>query len=357
MEAMVPGLRYVSDEMPGIRRKKRGSHFAYVGVDGKPLRDEAELTRIRALAIPPAYVDVWICPLAHGHIQATARDARGRKQYRYHKLWREARDETKFERVLEFAERLPALRQRVAADLALAGLPRAKVLATAVQLLETTSIRIGNEEYARENASYGITTLLEKHVSVHGSHLRFHFRGKSGVQHVVDVTDRRLARIVQRMQELPGQELFSYVDEEGAAQPVDSSDVNDYVREATGGNFTAKDFRTWIATLACAEALGAAGAGRTVAERKANVNAALAVVAARLGNTPAVCRKAYVHPRVIEAYLDDAWVSLHSTRNVERALVRFLRRKPTTLRAALRRSVRQARRGSPARATRRRGAG
>ena len=354
---MVPGLRYVSDTMPGIRRKKRGKHFAYVGVDGKPLRDEAELARIRALAIPPAYVDVWICPVAQGHIQATARDARGRKQYRYHKRWSEARNETKFERVLAFAEHLPALRRRVADDLALAGLPRTKVLATAVQLLETTSIRIGNEEYARDNASYGITTLREKHVSVHGSHVRFRFRGKSGVEHVVDLTDRRLARIVQRMQDLPGQELFSYVDDEGAVQPIDSADVNDYVREASGGDFTAKDFRTWIATLACAESLGAAAAATTLKERKENVNAALATVAARLGNTPAVCRKAYVHPRVIEAYLDDAWVSLRSSRNVERALVRFLRRKPRTLRAVLRQSVRQARRGSPARATRHRGEG
>jgi DNA topoisomerase-1 len=301
--AKAAGLRYVTDQAPGYRRKRVGGTFEYVGLDGKPIADETELRRIKSLAIPPAYEDVWICPKANGHLQATARDARGRKQYRYHKKWRKIRDESKFGRVLEFAKVLPELRERVERDLSLPGLPRDKVLATVVRLLELTLVRVGNDEYAKSNKSYGLTTLRDRHVRVDGSRVRFRFRGKSGVMQEVGVRDRRLAAIVRRLTELPGQELFEYIDDDGSVRSVDSEDVNDYLREATGGDFTAKDFRTLAATVLCAASLAAAEFCETHKQRKDTVAAAIKAVSQRLGNTPAVCRKAYVHPVIVDEYL------------------------------------------------------
>jgi DNA topoisomerase I len=298
------GLRYVHDAGPGIRRKSAGKGFSYVGLDGKPLRDPTELRRIKSLAIPPAWTDVWICPSPRGHIQATARDAKGRKQYRYHPRWREVRDETKYGRMIDFGQALPAIRARVEADLTLPGLPREKVLAMVVRLLETTLIRVGNEEYARENRSYGLTTLQTRHVRVDGSHLRFRFRGKSGKQHDIDVADRRLARILRQCQELPGQALFQYRDDDGEYQQVDSGDVNAYLRDISGQDFTAKDFRTWTGTVLAARALHEFERFDSDAQAKKNVVHAIERVAERLGNTRSVCRKCYVHPAVIDAYLE-----------------------------------------------------
>src|ERR1051326_3800416 len=248
-------LRYVSDEGPGYTRKPRGKHFEYFDTEGKPIRDEQRLLRIKRLAIPPAWADVWICPSANGHIQATGRDARGRKQYRYHERWREVRDENKFERLAQFAKALPDMRRRVAQDLKLTGLPRRKVLATIVRLLERTFIRVGNEEYARENKSFGLTTIKNRHVTVKGPHVRFRFRGKSGRQHEVDLTDPRIARIISKCQDLPGQDLFQYVENNGDVRDIASQDVNNYLREITGEDFTAKDFRTWAGTVLAAIAL------------------------------------------------------------------------------------------------------
>jgi DNA topoisomerase I len=301
--AQAAGLRYVSDTLPGIRRKKAGTGFVYLGQDGKPIRDEKELARIRSLAIPPAYTDVWICSSPNGHIQATGRDARGRKQYRYHPKWREVRDETKFGRMLAFSEVLPRIRERVDRDMARSGLPREKVLATVVSLLQCTRIRVGNDEYARANRSYGLTTLQDRHVEVSGSTLRFQFRGKSGKQHEVSINDRRLARVVQRCQALPGEDLFQYVDGEGARQTVGSGDVNDYIKEISGEEFTAKDFRTWAGTLLAVAALTEAGKFISQKQAKSNVLRAIDRVAEQLNNTRAVCRKYYVHPAVFETYL------------------------------------------------------
>ena len=301
--AQAAGLRYVSDIMPGIRRKKAGKGFTYVGADGKTIRDQKELARIRSLAIPPAYTDVWICPTANGHIQATGRDARGRKQYRYHPKWREVRDETKFGRMLAFSEVLPRIRERVEKDLGRPGLPREKVLATVVRLLECTSIRVGNDEYARANRSFGLTTLQDRHVEVSGSSLRFEFRGKSGKAHTVSLSDRRLARIVQRCQALPGEDLFQYLDDEGVRQTIGSGDVNDYIRQISGQEFTAKDFRTWTGTILAVAALTEAGGWNSQRQAKSNVLRAIDRVAEQLNNTRAVCRKYYVHPAVFETYL------------------------------------------------------
>ena len=301
--AQAAGLRYVSDIQPGTRRKRAGKGFTYVGPDGKPIHDAAELARIRSLAIPPAYTDVWICPSPNGHIQATGRDARGRKQYRYHPKWREVRDETKFGRMLAFSEGLPAIRERVERDLSLPGLPREKVLATVVRLLESTCIRVGNDEYAKSNRSFGLTTLQDRHVEISGSNLRFEFRGKSGKVHKVDLNDRRLARIVQRCQALPGEDLFQYVDDDGVRQTVGSGDVNDYIREISGQEFTAKDFRTWNGTLLAVAALKEVGAWTSQRQAKSHVLRAIDRVAEQLNNTRAVCRKYYVHPAVFESYL------------------------------------------------------
>ncbi len=302
--AKAVGLRYSSDDRPGIRRRRAGQQFSYIGTDGKTIRDERTLKRIKALSIPPAYNDVWITTDPRGHLQATGRDAKGRKQYRYHPRWRDMRDETKFDRMIAFGEALPTIRERTATDLRRQGLPREKVLAAAVQLLEKTLIRVGNEEYARDNKSYGLTTLRDKHVKVGDKRLRFHFRGKSGVEHEVTLTDRRLARTVKRCRDLPGQELLQYLDGDGQRQRIDSDDVNDYLREISGEEFTAKDFRTWAGTVLCSLALREFEACLSEAEAKKNVVAAVKQVAERLGNTPAVCRKSYIHPAILDAYLD-----------------------------------------------------
>lgn len=315
------GLRYVSDAIPGFRREKRGQSFAYYNTDGKPIEDEAVLSRIKSLAIPPAYVDVWICPVENGHLQATARDARGRKQYRYHKRWREVRDETKYGKMIAFAEHLPKIRSHIEADLALEGLPREKVLATIVQLLETTAIRIGNDEYAKENNSFGLTTLRNKHAKISGSLVRFSFRGKSGVAHAVDLRDRRLARIIRQCQDLPGQQLFEYVDDNGETHAVDSSDVNEYIRSISSGDFSAKDFRTWAGTVTCATLLAQKHEAETETERKTYVASVIKDVAKRLGNTPAVCRKCYVHPDVVESYMEHGPLNPHGKARHTKGLV------------------------------------
>lgn len=297
------GLRYISDEQPGYTRKPKGDDFEYFDAEGKAIRDEQRLLRIKRLAVPPAWTDVWICPSANCHIQATGRDARRRKQYIYHERWREVRDENKYDRMIAFAKVLPKIRRRVSKDLGLPGLPRNKVLATIVQLLEGSFIRVGNEEYARENKSFGLTTMQDRHVEVKGSKMRFRFRGKSGIKHDVDVTDRRVAKIVLKLQDLPGQELFQYVDEEGEVRSISSQDVNDYLREITGEDFTAKDFRTWAGTVLAAVALETVGAFENKKQAKTNIKGAIAAVAEVLRNTPAICRKCYVHPVVLESYL------------------------------------------------------
>ena len=302
--AEAAGLRYVTDSAPGIRRRRRGRGFAYTGPDGALVRDPAELERIRKLVIPPRWTDVWICTSSSGHLQVTARDARGRKQYRYHSRYRAVRDDTKFGRLVDLSEILPRIRERVEHDISLPTLSREKVLATVVWLLEKTLIRVGSDEYARDNGSFGLTTLRRRHVAISGAKLRFEFRGKSGIPHTVAVTDRRIARIIQRCQELPGQELFKYLDDEGRRQSVDAGDINQYLREIAGRQVTAKDFRTWAGTMLAAATLRDIGLGTTEKESNANIVRAMDQVAKRLGNTRAVCRKYYVHPTVIEAYLD-----------------------------------------------------
>jgi DNA topoisomerase-1 len=302
------GLRYVLDDGPGIARVRAGQGFAYRDAKGRTVRDAAVLARVRSLAIPPAWTDVWIGPRADGHIQATGRDAKGRKQYRYHPRWRAARDETKYQRLMTFARLLPRIRARVDADLGRPGLSREKVVATVVRLLETTLIRVGNEEYARQNRSYGLTTLRDGHVDVSGARVRFRFRGKSGRDHVIDLRDRRLSRIVKRCQDLPGQQLFQYVGDDGRRRSIESADVNAYLRAITGGDFTAKDFRTWAGTVLAAWALHELAEGAVRAPAKRTVVRAIETVSARLGNTVAVCRKCYVHPAVVDAYLDGSLV-------------------------------------------------
>lgn len=296
------GLRYVNDAAPGIRRNGR-RNFSYTAPGGRRV-GAAALARIRALAIPPAWTDVWICPSADGHIQASGRDARGRKQYRYHACWRAARDGDKYHHLADFITALPRIRRAVASDLARAGLPREKVLAAVVRLLEATFIRVGNDEYARHNGSYGLTTLRDRHVRFNGGTLRMDFRGKSGREHHIELTDARLARILRRCRDLPGYELFQYLDESGKRHAVHSHDVNDYLRAAGGGDYTAKDFRTWGGTLLAACALHVCGPAPSAAAGRRSVAAAITTVAARLGNTPAVCRKSYVHPGVVDAFLD-----------------------------------------------------
>jgi DNA topoisomerase-1 len=302
--AKAAGLRYVTDTMRGIARKASGEHFDYLDAHGQPVTDPDTLARIKSLVIPPAWTDVWICPLANGHLQATGRDAKKRKQYRYHPRWRSVRDESKYERMLNFGRALPQIRVAVDAALKLPGLPREKVLATIVRLLEVTMMRIGNEEYARTNKSFGLTTLRTRHVKVDGKAVQFHFRGKSGVFHNIKVEDRRLARIIARTRELPGQELFQYVDDDGERHTVDSADVNDYLRTITGEDYTAKDFRTWSGTVLAALALHEFEQFDSEAQAKKNIVRAIESVAERLGNTPTICRKCYVHPAVLEAYLD-----------------------------------------------------
>lgn len=306
--AKAAGLRYVTDARPGISRQRSGTGFRYRNLDGSPLRDADTLKRIRSLVIPPAWRGVWICPTANGHLQATGRDARGRKQSRYHPRWREVRDETKYERMMLFGAALPNIRKRVDHDLALPGLPRERILATIVRLLETTFIRVGNTEYARTNHSYGLTTLRNKHIAVKSSTVTFNFQGKSGVEHTIDLEDRRLAKIVARCRDLPGYELFQYLDNEGNRHSIDASDVNDYLREITEQDFTAKDFRTWAGTVLACTLLREFEPADSDTQAKKNVVAAIKSVAERLGNTPSVCRKCYVHPAVMETYLTGSMV-------------------------------------------------
>ena len=301
--AKYAGLAYVSDEKPGISRRRSGTGFRYTAAGGGKI-DDAALKRIKALAIPPAWTDVWICPRANGHIQATGRDAKGRKQYRYHARFREVRESTKYHHMLAFAESLPAIRKKVRDHLALKGLPREKVLATVVRLLEATLIRVGSDEYAKQNKSYGLTTLKNKHVEIEGSALRFNFKGKSGKVWRLDVRDRRIAKVIRACQELPGQELFQYVDESGETRDVTSSDVNDYLREISGEDITAKDFRTWHGTVLAAMALQEFEKFDSQAGAKKNIRDAIQSVAARLGNTPTICRKCYVHPEIITTYIE-----------------------------------------------------
>jgi DNA topoisomerase-1 len=332
--ARAAGLRYVTDAAPGIARKRRGSGFSYILADGRPLRQADALARIRKLAIPPAWERVWICPREDGHLQATGRDARGRKQYRYHARWREVRDDTKYGRMAAFAKALPRIRRRVRHDLALPGLPREKVLATVVRLLETTRMRVGNPEYARENDSFGLTTLRTRQVRVRGTTMQFRFRGKSGVWHALALEDRKLAAIVRHMRDLPGYELFQYLDERGETRAIDSADVNAYLKEIAGEEFTSKDFRTWAGTVLAAQAFHEMGLARGIEH-----------VARQLGNTKAVCRKCYIHPAVIEACADGTLAQVMARGNVERCVQRLLaRRKPDSLVPALRRSLQRLRR-------------
>ena len=333
--AEAAGLRYVRDGEPGITRKRAGKHFRYIGPDGQSVQDEAELERIRKIGLPPAYTNVWICPDPNGHIQATGRDAKGRKQYRYHARWREVRDATKYGRMISFGRALPAIRERVERDLARSGLPREKVLAAVVRLLETTLIRVGNDEYARANQSFGLTTMRDRHVEISGSTMRFRFKGKSGKHHSISITDPRLARIVRRCKEIPGYDLFQYIDDQGQRQDVRSEDINTYLREISGENFTAKDFRTWAGTVLAAFALHELEPAQTSTQTRKNIVRAVEQVSERLGNTPSICRKCYVHPEVFNAYLDGSLIETlqQRARNAdvvagldqqEQAVLRFL---------------------------------
>lgn len=333
------GLRYVSDQSPGITRVRAGRSFRYRDAAKRPVDNEHVLARIKSLAIPPAWTDVWICASPNGHIQATGRDARGRKQYRYHPRWREVRDATKYERVVAFADALPKIRRRVTRDLGRRGLDRQKVLATVVRLLDTTYIRVGNEEYARDNESFGLTTMRNRHVHVSSSEIRFEFRGKSGKTHSVRVHDRKLARVVKQCQDLPGQELFQYVDDDGERHGIESQDVNDYLRSITRGDFSAKDFRTWGGTVLAAWALQELGEYSSELEAKRQVVSAIDSVAMQLGNTRSVCRQCYVHPDVLDAHMDGTLLANLETRAEEKlanvsqlspaeaAVLAFLRRR------------------------------
>lgn len=303
--AISAGLTYVNDDMPGITRQRSGKGFSYKGPDGRTITDKAERKRLASLAIPPAYGDVWICPDPRGHIQATGRDAKGRKQYRYHPDFRELRDSSKYDRMLDFARGLPQLRAQVDADMSRRGLPVEKVLATIVFLLENTMIRVGNTRYARENKSHGLTTLRMRHVTLDGNQVRFKFKGKSGKEWSLGLRDRRVARIIRAVQEIPGQHLFQYVDDDGTRRQVTSTEVNDYLRQITGRQVTAKDFRTWTGTVLAALALAEYEKADSEAAAKRNVRDAIESVAARLGNTPTICRQCYVHPQIIDAYLAD----------------------------------------------------
>jgi DNA topoisomerase I len=362
------GLRYVTDSMPGIRRRRAGKGFSYRASDGRLITDRVELARFKWLAIPPAWTSVWICPDPKGHLQATGFDSRGRKQYRYHPDWRTIRDVAKFDRMLAFAQALPRIRARVAEDQGRRGLPREKVLATIVHLLEVTLIRVGNREYARANGSYGLTTFRDRHVDFGGTELVFEYRGKGGKLHRISVRDRRLARIVRSCKELPGQHLFQYLDESGERRAIGSADVNAYLEEITGQQFTAKDFRTWAGTVLAALALSITEAFDSEAAAKRNVARAIEQVAAQLGNTVAVCRKSYIHPDVVECYLDgtllrhlDEGVSevlddLAGLREEEVAVLALLQQRPRQeppptgrkLKAALRRSIAKERTVQPA---------
>ena len=342
------GLRYVADDQPGFTRKRAGKAFRYFDANGKEVRDKDQLARIKSLAIPPAWTDVWICPSPNGHLQATGRDARGRKQHRYHPKWREARDDTKFTRMIAFARALPKIRKRIAEDLKLPGLTRNKVLATVVKLLEVSLIRVGNDEYARDNKSYGLTTMRDHHVDISGARMRFSFRGKSGKNHAIDITDPRLAKIVKQCQELPGQEIFQYIDDDGKQQDVKSEHVNEYLREITGQDFTAKDFRTWAGTVLAAIALRELEKFDTQTQAKKNILRAIETVAERLGNTAAICRKSYVHPMVLDAYMDGALLQTVRQRAQEQwnSSIGKLRPEEAAVLALLQKRLAQSRNGS-----------
>jgi DNA topoisomerase-1 len=302
--AQLAGLRWVNSAGPGILRKRVGQGFSYRGVDGKPVKDSKELERFRSLVIPPAWTEVWICPSKNGHLQAVGRDARGRKQYRYHPQYRQIRDTTKFSRMIAFADALPKIRERVERDLALSGLPREKVIASAVRLLESTAIRVGNEEYAKTNDSYGLTTLKDEHLTISGHRLRFHFRGKSGLVHDLELTDRKLASILSRCQCIEGEELFHFLDENQTVCKIRSEDVNSYLKEITGDDFTAKDFRTWVGSGQALLALEEVGPCGSETDGKKRIVSAIKRTAQKLGNRPATCRKYYVHPAILESYLN-----------------------------------------------------
>jgi DNA topoisomerase-1 len=345
------GLRYVTDTMPGVRRRRAGKGWSYIGPDGERITDPDRVAWFNRLAIPPAWTDVWISPVKRGHVQATGRDAKGRKQYRYHPRWREVRDEAKYGRLIEFARALPKIRRRADRDLRRRGLPREKVLALVVRLLEETLIRVGNEEYARDNRSFGLSTLRDRHVTVRGAEVQFSFRGKAGKEHNVEFRDRRLARLVRQCQEIPGQELFQYYDADGTRVDVTSGDVNDYLREISGDDFTAKDFRTWAGTVAAAMALQEFREVDDEAGRKKAIVAAIERVAGQLGNTPAVCRACYVHPEVLDRYLDGTMVDalsrqatgagrgMHALRPEEAAVLGLLQARLARERRARRRAA------------------
>jgi DNA topoisomerase-1 len=329
-------LHYTSDAEPGIARRRAGTGWSYRGPDG-PVRDRATLARIRALAIPPAWRDVWICCDPDGHLQAVGRDARGRKQYRYHARWRDVRDAAKYDRLVAFCRALPRLRRRVERDLACSCLCREKVVALVVSLLERAQLRVGNDEYARTNDAYGATTLRDRHARIEGGRLELRYRGKGGTERHIVLHDARLARLVRRCRELPGQRLFQYVGDDGTPVPVTSTDVNDYLRESTGGPFTAKDFRTWAASIACATLLAACPCDGSERARKAEVNRVVKEVAAQLGNTPAVCRRSYIHPRVIDGFMEGELAGALGRAirrgGAETAVVAYLERVEPTTRA------------------------
>jgi DNA topoisomerase-1 len=334
------GLRYVSDDAPGIGRVKHGRASRYIGPDGRAIRDPETLARIKALAIPPAWTDVWICPRPDGHIQATGRDARGRKQYRYHARWRSVRDEAKYGRTLAFGRALARIRRATERDLKLPGLPRRKVLAAVVRLLETTLIRIGNDEYARANRSFGLTTMRDRHARVQGATLEFRFRGKSGIHHAVSIEDRRLAQVVRRCQDLPGQELLQYVGDDGEVHDIGSDDVNEYLREIAGEPFTAKDFRTWAGTVLAMIALQEFETFDSQAQARKNVVRAIESVSRRLGNTPSVCRKCYIHPGILDAYLEGTMLeTLRRRASEEMSHVRGLNAEESAVLALLQRRL------------------
>jgi DNA topoisomerase-1 len=336
-------LRYVSDAERGYARRRRGKSFSYVRPSGEAIREPRTLNRIRSLAIPPAWQDVWICRAANGHLQATGRDARGRKQYRYHARWREAQEQHKYERIIAFGKTLPKIRRAVAGHLRKRGLPREKVLAASVKLLETTLIRVGNEEYARDNHSFGLTTMHDAHVRVRGATIRFDFRGKHGIEHEIDLRAPRLAAIVHACRDLPGQELFQYLDEEGEVRDVGSGDVNDYLRDISGMDFTAKDFRTWAGTALAAQALQEFQDFDSAAAAKRNITKAIERVAERLGNTQSICRKSYVHPAIIEAYMDRSLVKTlkRQTENELRSKLHRLSPEETAVLALLQQRMEQ----------------
>jgi DNA topoisomerase-1 len=336
------GLRYVSDHKPGISRRNSGKTVRYLDPAGNPIRDQATLSRIKSVVIPPAWTNVWICPFENGHIQATGRDSRGRKQYRYHPRWRSVRDESKYGRTLAFAHALAAIRRKTKRDLQQPGLSREKVLAAVINLLETTLIRVGNTQYARQNQSFGLTTLRDRHVKVKGSKLTFQFRGKSGVNHDIALHDRRISQVIKRCQELPGQELIQYLDETGEPRDVTSDDVNDYLRSITGDDFTAKDFRTWAGTVLAVLALQEFEAFDTKVQAKKNLLRAIESVARKLGNTPSVCRKCYIHPAVLDSYLEGTMLeALQGRAQAEMARVRGLSAEESAVLALLQRRLAQ----------------